>query len=38
MISIPVYLVAVFKNVTWVPIKHDDSRKIDSLVKEKDKV
>ncbi len=38
MISIPVYLVAVFKNVTWVPIKHDDNRKIDSLVKEEEKV
>ncbi len=38
MISIPVYLVAVFKNVTWVPIKHDDDRRIDSLVKEEEKV
>lgn len=32
MVSVPVYLVAVFKNVTWVPIKHDDDRKIDSLM------
>jgi hypothetical protein len=32
MISIHVYLIAVFKNVTWVPIKHDDDRRIDSLV------
>ncbi len=36
MISIPVYLVAVFKNVTWVPIKHDDDRQIESLVKSAD--
>lgn len=35
MISIPVYLIAIFKNVTWVPIKHDDNRKIDSLAPSK---
>lgn len=35
MISVPVYLVAVFKNVTWVPIKHDDNRRIDSLAPSK---
>ncbi len=33
MISIPVYIVAIFKRVKWTPIIHDDNRKIDDLIK-----
>jgi cellulose synthase/poly-beta-1,6-N-acetylglucosamine synthase-like glycosyltransferase len=32
MISIPVYIIAIFKRVQWTPIIHDDDRKIESLV------
>lgn len=33
MISIPVYIVAVFKKVAWTPIKHDDARKLETIIK-----
>ena len=33
LVSIPVYIVAIFKRVYWTPIAHSDDRKIESLVK-----
>lgn len=33
MVAIPVYIVAIFKRVSWTPIAHTDDRRIESLVK-----